>query len=82
MWTVWHGEKHRSSRKHGALSGMAFECLLHLSSITRLYCYEVCHFISNALDTQKLCQTVIRTLTLLLSLFDYRVMPVVVLTYI
>lgn len=51
---VWHGQKRRGSREYdSALNGMSFECLLPLPSLTRLYCGEVCHFISDALGTEK-----------------------------
>lgn len=35
---VWHGQIHRTSRKHDALSQISFGCLLHFSSLTKLYC--------------------------------------------
>lgn len=48
------------ARECDALGGIAFGCLLPLSSLTRLYCSENYHFISDTSDTNKLCQTMIR----------------------
>lgn len=56
----------RGSRECDALRGMSFGCSLPLPSLTRLSFYEVCRFISDALDTKKYAKTVISTQTLLL----------------